>query len=309
MKRTLILTLTAALALVPEGQAFASVRKNLDDLAVINPEEKTVAVFESASKKSEIIGELDGGQVVTIQKIKKKTNKKNKTKVWYQISYGEDGEKGYVRPEDLFCRWKAQEYLIGEQLLYVTSLGEESTPVYMNADSEGIVAFQLLSDEVYELLDANNQYAMISADNFIGFASSDEIAYIIKDWEDEPREELVKMALSYLGYPYVWAGEDLENGVDCSGFTMKIYEAFGVSLPHSSRQQAAMGKEVKSFEDLKAGDLIFYGNSSGTVNHVSIYIGDGLVVHASNEKSGIKISDWDYRTPVTMRTFSGINME
>ena len=71
---------------------------------------------------------------------------------------------------------------------------------------------------------------------------------------------------------------------------------FGVSLPHYSGAQAKMGKPVKSSE-MRPGDLIFYANSGGTVNHVAMYIGDGQVVHASNERIGITISNWTYRSP------------
>ena len=118
------------------------------------------------------------------------------------------------------------------------------------------------------------------------------------------RSKLVNYALQFVGNPYVWGGTSLTKGADCSGFTMKVMQNFGVSLPHYSGAQAKMGKAVKSSE-MRPGDLIFYANSSGTVNHVALYIGNGQIVHAASRKSGIKISTWNYRSPVAIRNVLG----
>ena len=114
------------------------------------------------------------------------------------------------------------------------------------------------------------------------------------------RSRIVNYALQFVGNPYVWGGTSLTNGVDCSGFTMKVLQNFGISLPHYSGSQAKMGRAVKSSE-MKPGDLVFYAGSSGVVNHVAMYIGGGQVVHAASSRSGIKISTWNYRTPVAIR--------
>ena len=118
------------------------------------------------------------------------------------------------------------------------------------------------------------------------------------------RTQLVNFALQYVGNPYVWGGTSLTNGIDCSGFTMQVMKQFGVSLPHYPGSQAKMGKAVTSSE-MRPGDLIFYANSGGTVNHVAIYIGNGQIVHAASRRSGIKISTWNYRTPKTIRNMLG----
>lgn len=118
------------------------------------------------------------------------------------------------------------------------------------------------------------------------------------------RSKVVNFALQYVGNPYVWGGTSLTNGVDCSGFTMKVMQQFGVSLPHYSGSQAKMGKAVSSSE-MRPGDLIFYAGSNGRVNHVALYIGNGQVVHAASSRSGIKISTWNYRTPVAIRNVLG----
>ena len=118
------------------------------------------------------------------------------------------------------------------------------------------------------------------------------------------RSRIVDYALQFVGNPYVWGGTSLTNGADCSGFTMKVLEHFGVFLPHYSGSQAKMGREIKSSE-MRPGDLIFYAGSSGAVNHVAMYIGGGQIVHAASRRSGIKISTWNYRTPVAIRNVLG----
>lgn len=106
---------------------------------------------------------------------------------------------------------------------------------------------------------------------------------------------MVSYAMQFLGNPYVWGGTSLTNGTDCSGFVMSIYEHFGYSLPRTSAAQAGATKTVSS-GDVRPGDLFFYG--SGGVSHVAMYIGNGQIIHASNPRTGIKISSAYYRTPV-----------
>ena len=88
-----------------------------------------------------------------------------------------------------------------------------------------------------------------------------------------------------------------DKGADCSGLVLAVFKKYGISLSHSSRAQANEGTKI-SASDLKPGDLIFYGNGKGNINHVAIYIGGGQVIHASSPKTGIKISSYKYRTPV-----------
>ena len=118
------------------------------------------------------------------------------------------------------------------------------------------------------------------------------------------RSKIVNYALQFVGNPYVWGGTSLTKGADCSGFTMSVMAQFGVSLPHYSGSQAKMGKAVTS-GNMRPGDLIFYAGSGGQVNHVAMYIGNGQIVHAASRKSGIKISTWNYRSPVAIRNVLG----
>lgn len=106
---------------------------------------------------------------------------------------------------------------------------------------------------------------------------------------------IVSYAMQFLGNRYVYGGTSLTNGTDCSGFTMRIYQHFGYSLPRVSGSQAAATRTVTPGNE-QVGDLFFYG--SGSVSHVALYIGNGQIIHASNPSDGIKISSAYYRKPI-----------
>ena len=107
---------------------------------------------------------------------------------------------------------------------------------------------------------------------------------------------IANYALQFVGNPYVYGGTSLTNGADCSGFTQSVHKHFGISIPRSSSGQANAGKNV-SLSAIQAGDVIYYGG------HVGIYIGGGKIVHASTAKTGIKISNYTYRTPICARRY------
>lgn len=107
-------------------------------------------------------------------------------------------------------------------------------------------------------------------------------------------QQIADYACKFIGNPYVAGGTSLTNGADCSGFVMSVYQAFGYSLPRSSYAQSAVGKGV-SYSEAQPGDIIYYGG------HVGIYIGNGQIVHASTERTGIKITAATYRSIITIR--------
>lgn len=110
---------------------------------------------------------------------------------------------------------------------------------------------------------------------------------------EEARGEVLQYAKKFLGNPYVWGGTSLTNGCDCSGFAQQIFANFGYTLPRTSRQQAKAGTRIP-VQEAKPGDLLFYQRESGFIYHVMIYLGDGKVIHAGSEATGILISDFNY---------------
>ena len=113
------------------------------------------------------------------------------------------------------------------------------------------------------------------------------------------RVDLCEYAKQFVGNKYVWGGTSLTKGADCSGFVLSVYAKYGISLPHSSAAQSKMGTKI-SLSEAKPGDLIFYSNGK-RVNHVAIYIGGGMIVHASNPRTGIRIQNASYRSIATVR--------
>lgn len=111
----------------------------------------------------------------------------------------------------------------------------------------------------------------------------------------EMGQAVADYAVQFKGNPYVYGGTSLTNGADCSGFVMSVYANFGVSLPHSSSADRSQGYAVDGLANAQPGDLVCYSG------HVALYIGNNQIVHASTEKTGIIISNADYKTVLAVR--------
>ena len=107
--------------------------------------------------------------------------------------------------------------------------------------------------------------------------------------------ELVNYAPQFVGNPYVWGGTSLTEGCDCSGFTMRVYEHFGITIPRAGGQQTC--GRVVSLAEIQPGDLLFYDHGTGEIQHVALYMGGGQIVHASNSTTGIIVSSAYYSAP------------
>ncbi len=178
----------------------------------------------------------------------------------------------------------------------------ESTILTMMGDGERL--------EVVE--EENDGWIKVMVDDQEGYISS-EYAKIVEELDtaitmtellygqgvSDVRVDLCQYAKQFIGNKYVWGGTSLTKGADCSGFVMQVFAKYGYKLPHYSGSQAQMGTKI-SLAEAKPGDLVFY-SSGGRINHVAIYIGGGQVVHASNPRTGIRISSATYRTVSTVR--------
>ena len=107
-------------------------------------------------------------------------------------------------------------------------------------------------------------------------------------------QQIANYACQFVGNPYVYGGSSLTNGTDCSGFTMAVYAQFGYSLSHASSVQMGQGTPV-SLDAVQPGDIICYRG------HVGLYIGNGQIVHAATESTGIIISNMYYTSPIGAR--------
>ena len=114
-------------------------------------------------------------------------------------------------------------------------------------------------------------------------------------------QQIADFAVQYVGNPYVWGGTSLTEGADCSGFVQTVFANFGLYLSRTAESQSYGGTSI-SLDNLQPGDLLFY-NSTGSIDHVAIYIGGGQIVHAANSSKGIIISNAYYQTPVCARRY------
>jgi len=227
---------------------------------------------------------------------------------WSHITSGD--VEGYVKTEFLFTGADA---LIQARKLITTyaKVDADALKVRLEPSTDASVYTQVAQGEKLE-------YVQTLENGWVEVLLDDESVYVSGDYVtieealdtavtmsqllygagvSDVRVSICEYAKQFVGNRYVYGGSSLTNGTDCSGFTMRVFEKFGISLPHSSVAQAGMGTKI-SASDAKPGDLFFYGSSSGRINHVALYIGGGQVVHASSAKTGIKISGCNYRTPV-----------
>jgi len=229
---------------------------------------------------------------------------------WYHIKSGE--VEGYVFADYLLvgelAKIRADSVIVKEAESTSGGLRVREKP-----STESGILTTMAEGERLEVLDENlNGWIKVLVDDQEGFISADfaeikeelqtamtmtELMY--GEGVSDLRVDLCQYAKQFIGNKYVWGGTSLTKGTDCSGFTMSVFKNYGISLPHSSRAQAQMGKKI-SLSEAKPGDLVFY-SGGGRINHVAIYIGGGQVVHASNPRTGIRVSSATYRTVTTVR--------
>lgn len=162
--------------------------------------------------------------------------------------------------------------------------------------SENTASFEAIQAELGYL---QNQLAVKTGqyDGYLNTIEEQKMAEAAEKARKEAlRTSIVTNALQYVGNSYVYGGNNPNTGVDCSGFTRYVLaNTAGVYLNRTAAEQSTQGRTV-SAENAKPGDLVFY-SSGNRVDHVAIYIGNGQVVHASNERVGIVTSNMYYRTP------------
>lgn len=225
---------------------------------------------------------------------------------WYKVTSGK--VTGYVNKQYLVTGDEA-EAIAEQEIKTVATVNTETLNVRAEKSTEAAVLSQVGNSEAFTVNSVADGWVEISVDDSVGYISQDYVTLAqalptaktieqVKygDGVSDVRASVVSYALQFVGNRYVWGGTSLEKGVDCSGFTMRILGKYGISLPHSSRAQPSYGTKISASE-AKPGDLFFYG-SGRSISHVAIYIGNGQIVHASNKRDGIKVSNAYYRNPI-----------
>ena len=245
-------------------------------------------------------------------------------RTWYKIRSG--GVTGYVSAEYCVTGNEARNIAVDAAQLtaYITT---DALNVRSEPSLEATAWTQVTRDQSYHVLDQLDGWVEIELDGTDDEEGSDRAFISTRDNNVEVtyglpvaieyypaleaenaqmafRNSIVNYAVQFVGNPYVWGGTSLTNGADCSGFVQSVLRHFGISVPRVSRDQARSGNRITS-DQMRPGDLVFYANSSGTINHVAMYIGNGQVVNAASRRSGITIYRWNYRTPVAIRDVIG----
>lgn len=230
---------------------------------------------------------------------------------WYKVTSGK--VTGYVNKQYLVTGDEA-ESIAEQEIKTVATVNTETLNVRAEKSTEAAVLSQVGNSEAFTVNSVADGWVEISVDDSVGYISQDYVTLAqalptaktieqVKygDGVSDVRASVVSYALQFVGNRYVWGGISLEKGVDCSGFTMRILGKYGISLPHSSRAQPSYGTKISASE-AKPGDLFFYG-SGRSISHVAIYIGNGQIVHASNKRDGIKVSNAYYRNPICVARY------
>lgn len=303
---------------------------NYSRLGIANKVDTYLNVRKKPSKSGKIVGKMTKNAGCHVYYVKNGWAKivSGEVRGFVKASYLTMDEKA----EELATKVGRECVEIQTDSLRVRALPTTDAPIY-SVVSEGeefrirksnltldyvksVVQSEKISKEAIERAGGYEKIEECMAD-FVCISVDDEVAFVAKEYVKEQyslkravkvktvhsskksgvssgQASIVEYAKRFLGNPYVWGGSSLTGGTDCSGFTMSLYAKYGYSLPHNAAAQAGVTRSVSS---PKPGDLFFYSNGS-RINHVAMYIGGGMVIHASNPTDGIKISTAYYRHPV-----------
>ena len=272
------------------------------NIGIANVDTSNLNVREEPTTDSKVVGKMTRHNACEILEV---------VGDWTKITSGK--VSGYVKSEYLLTGEEALAIAREEVCTYAT-VTTETLRVRSEASTDSSIVSLVNKGEDLVVVEESEEWVLVEIDDETGYVFKEYVTIAQKlptaktiteirygEGVSDVRVDLVQYALQFVGNRYVWGGTSLTKGVDCSGFTMKIYEKYGVYLPHSSRSQPSYGTKIKASQ-AQPGDLFFYGNGK-RINHVAIYIGNGQIVHASNKRDGIKISSAYYRTPVCVVSY------
>jgi cell wall-associated NlpC family hydrolase len=134
-------------------------------------------------------------------------------------------------------------------------------------------------------------HKVVMSNGIYGYARVSKVAMlpqVVRQSTNTSRATAARKGLNYIGTPYVWGGDSITSGIDCSGFVKKLYGDIGINLPRTAAEQAKVGTPITRLEDLKAGDrLYFWEKKRATIGHTGLYLGNGYFVHSSRGHNGV----------------------
>lgn len=241
------------------------------------------------STNSSIVATIGNEAIVVILK---RTNAE-----WNYINY--NGKEGYVSTEYL------TNILAAENFSATGTVQGSSVYVRKGPSTETEVLATVSAGRTLAVIGINNGWYKVKTSDYTGYIRSDlmqitsgysaaaNVKTVVPDANAPLAQQVVDLALTYVGYNYVYGGASPSTGFDCSGFTSYIYKQFGISLTRSSAGQYRNDGVEVSKENLQPGDILAFSPKGSTVSHVGLYIGDNEFVHASTPRNGVLVSRLD----------------
>ena len=267
-----------------------------------------VNIRKGAGEEHEIIGKIRPNGACTLLG----TIKDSKNILWAKIKSGD--VEGYVKQQFLVKDKDAMAMVSSVGRLVIRAKCNELN-VRENPSLESKILYKIDKGEELDIVAVSKDWIQVNVDvsddkayisrEFVNISFELHKAYsVVKRTYDTAvesvetsnlRESIVNYAEGFLGYPYKYGGTSFKTGIDCSAYVQAIYAKFGYKLPRNSAKQAGVGTSINASQ-LQPGDLVFYRRGDD-IGHVAIYIGNNKIIHASNERDGIKYSNMYYTTP------------
>ncbi len=203
---------------------------------------------------------------------------------WCKVVY--NGKTGYVSADYIKIGKAVKRGIVTGNCVNVRS----------GPSTENGIVTKVYAGAILELHKLENNWYYINYNGISGYISADYVREYKGNTASAIGEQVVALAMSYLGVPYVWGGAS-PSGFDCSGFTLYIFGRFGYSMSHSASAQWYNAGEYVERGDLQPGDMVFFSDPARTngkaCSHCGIYIGNGEFIHASSSSTGkyVRISN------------------
>lgn len=255
--------------------------------AYVELSSSTLNLRASASTDSEVLAQIPNGQKLTVT---------GTTGSWAKVTY--NGTTGYVSAD--FIRFgtpaatsTAKATTSSATKTAVVKLSSGSLNMRSSASTDASVLAQIPNGQSVKVSETSSGWAKVTYNGQTGYVSNDYLAYGQTTQlasrgtsVSSKGQAVVELAKQHLGKAYVY-GATGPNNFDCSGLVYYVYKSMGVTLNRVADDQMSNGTAV-SKDNLQPGDIVGFSNSSGYVNHVGIYVGNGMMIHAPQTGDVVK---------------------